>query len=84
MPKTFLEYMNYVGGFGLSYAHSAIKPIASLGDTPPKSHKFGRTSAGVNLNADTKRIPRKSGQRLVVINIVIYIQTKTLKEQYTV
>jgi len=64
MPKkTFKEYINYVGGFGLSYAHSAIKPIASLGDTPPKTHKFGRTSAGVNLNADTKRIPRKSGQK---------------------
>jgi len=63
MPKTFLEYINYVGGFGLSYAHSAIKPIASLGDTPPKSHKYGRVGAGVNLNADTKRIPRKSGQK---------------------
>jgi hypothetical protein len=64
MPKkTFKEYINYVGGFGLSYAHSAIKPIASLGDTPPKSHKFGRTSAGVNLNADTKRVPKKAGQK---------------------
>ena len=47
MPKTFLEYMNYIGGFGLSYAHSAIKPIASLGDTPPKGHKYGRVGAGV-------------------------------------
>ena len=63
MPKTFLEYMNYVGGFGLSYAHSAIKPIASLGDTPPKSHKYGRVGAGVGLNADTNRIPKKAGQK---------------------
>ena len=64
MPKrTFKEYMNYVGGFGLSYAHSAIKPIASLGDTPPKSHKYGRVGAGVGLYADTKRIPRKPGQK---------------------
>ena len=64
MPKkTFKEYMNYVGGFGLSYAHSAIKPIASLGDTPPKSHKYGRVGAGVGLNADTNRIPKKAGQK---------------------
>jgi len=64
MPKkTFKEYMNYVGGFGLSYAHSTIKPIASLGDTPPKSHKFGRVGAGVGLNADTNRIPKKAGQK---------------------
>ena len=64
MPKkTFKEYINYVGGFGLSYAHSSIKPIASLGDTPPKSHKFGRVGAGVGLSADPKRVPRKSGQK---------------------
>ena len=63
MRKTFKEYINHIGGFGLSYAHSAIKPIASLGDTPPKSHKYGRTSAGVGLNADTKRIPQKPGQK---------------------
>jgi len=64
MPKkTFKEYMNYVGGFGLSYAHDTIKPIASLGDTPPKSHKFGRVGAGVGLYADTNRIPRKPGQK---------------------
>ena len=49
MPKTFLEYMNYVGGFGLSYAHSALKPIASLGDTPPKG-SAGRTSPGAGLS----------------------------------
>ena len=64
MPKkTFKEYMRYVGGFGLSYAHDTIKPIASLGDTPPKSHKYGRVGAGVGLNADTNRIPRKPGQK---------------------
>ena len=64
MPKkTFKEYMRYVGGFGLSYAHDTIKPIASLGDTPPKSHKFGRVGAGVGLYADTNRIPRKPGQK---------------------
>jgi len=64
MPKkTFKEYMNYVGGFGLSYAHSAIKPIASLGDTPPKGHKYGRVGAGVGLNADTNRVPKKAGQK---------------------
>ena len=64
MPKkTFKEYMRYVGGFGLSYAHDTIKPIASLGDTPPKSHKFGRVGAGVGLYADTRRIPRKPGQK---------------------
>ena len=61
--KTFKEYMRYVGGFGLSYAHDTIKPIASLGDTPPKSHKFGRVGAGVGLYADTRRIPRKPGQK---------------------
>ena len=64
MPKkTFKEYMRYVGGFGLSYAHDTIKPIASLGDTPPKSHKYGRVGAGVGLYADTRRIPRKPGQK---------------------
>ena len=62
MPKTFLEYMNYVGGFGLSYAHSALKPIASLGDTPPKG-SAGRTSPGAGLHAATNRVPRKKGQK---------------------
>ena len=61
MPKTFLEYMNYLGGFGLSYAHSALKPIASLGDTPPKG-SAGRTSPGAGLHASTNRIPRKKEQ----------------------
>ena len=64
MPKkTFKEYMNYVGGFGLSYANDTVKPIASLGDTPPKSHKYGRVGAGVGLYADTRRIPKKAGQK---------------------
>ena len=64
MPKkTFKEYINYVGGFGLSYANDTVKPIASLGDTPPKSHKYGRVGAGVGLYADTRRIPRKPGQK---------------------
>ena len=62
MPKTFLEYINYVGGFGLSYAHSALKPIASLGDTPPKG-SAGRTSPGAGLHAATNRVPRKKGQK---------------------
>ena len=55
MPKTFLEYMNYVGGFGLSYAHSTLKPIASLGDTPPKG-SAGRTTPGAGLHANTDKI----------------------------
>ena len=59
MPKTFLEYINYVGGFGLSYAHSSIKPIASLGDTPPKGHG-SRDSRVVGLQASAKKLQQKN------------------------
>lgn len=39
-----------------------LKPIASLGDTPPKG-SAGRTSPGAGLHAATNRVPRKKGQK---------------------
>ena len=61
MPKNFKEYRNYIGGFRLGYSDN-IHPIASLGDVPPKN-KSGKDSRGVGLHNDTKRIPRKPGQK---------------------
>jgi len=62
MPKGFKEYIkSYLGGFRLGN-YDNITPIASLGDTPPKG-QGGKDSRGVGLHADTKRIPRKPGQK---------------------
>ena len=52
--KSFKEYGNYVGGFRLSNPGDNIKPIASLGDTPPK-RPGGKGSRGVGLHANTKK-----------------------------
>ena len=61
MPKSFKEYRNYIGGYRLGN-YDNITPIASLGDVPPKG-QGGKDSRGVGLHADTKRIPRKPGQK---------------------
>ena len=62
MAKSFKEYIkSYLGGFRLGN-YDNITPIASLGDTPPKG-QGGKDSRGVGLHADTKRIPRKPGQK---------------------
>ena len=59
MTKTFKEYL---GGFRLGY-HDNVKPMASLGDRPPKG-MAGRDSRGVGLHANKNpRIPRKPGQK---------------------
>ena len=59
MPKTFKEY---IGGIRLGY-HDNVKPMASLGDKPPKG-MAGRDSRGVGLHANKNpRIPRKPGQK---------------------
>ena len=94
MVKTFKEYMTGLGGFRLGNLDS-FRPIASLGDRPPKG-QGNRDSRGVGLVAnysgqapgtmrpfltaakkiqdknkkdkekikeDTKRIPKKPGQK---------------------
>ena len=62
MAKSFKEYIkSYLGGYRLGN-YDNITPIASLGDVPPKG-KGGKDSRGVGLHADTKRIPRKPGQK---------------------
>ena len=77
MAKTFKEYLSYLGGFRLGNLDS-FRPIASLGDRPPKG-QAGKDSRGVGLNANytsqaagtmrpfitanTKRVPRKPGQK---------------------
>ena len=62
MPKSFKEYIGrYLGGVRLGN-YDNITPIASLGDVPPKG-QGGKDSRGVGLHADTKRIPRKPGQK---------------------
>ena len=59
MPKTFKEY---IGGVRLGY-HDNVKPMADLGDKPPKG-MAGRDSRGVGLHANKNpRIPRKPGQK---------------------
>ena len=59
MPKTFKEY---IGGIRLGY-HDNVKPMADLGDKPPKG-MAGRDSRGVGLHANKNpRIPRKPGQK---------------------
>ena len=62
MAKSFKEYIkSYLGGYRLGN-YDNISPIASLGDVPPKG-QGGKDSRGVGLHADTKRIPRKPGQK---------------------
>ena len=62
MAKSFKEYIkSYLGGYRLGN-YDNITPIASLGDGPPKG-QGGKDSRGVGLHADTKRIPRKPGQK---------------------
>ena len=51
MPKTFREYMGYVGGVRLGNPSDNVTPIASLGDTPPKG-QGGKDSRGVGLHAN--------------------------------
>ena len=63
MVKGFKEYIfKYLGGVRLGNPSDNVTPIASLGDLPPKG-QGGKDSRGVGLHADTKRIPRKSGQK---------------------
>ena len=50
MLKTLKEYISYMGGFRIGYVDN-IKPMASLGDRPPKG-QGGRDSRGVGLNAN--------------------------------
>ena len=51
MPKTFKEY---IGGVRLGY-HDNVKPMADLGDKPPKG-MAGRDSRGVGLHANADKI----------------------------
>ena len=50
MPKTFKEY---IGGVRLGY-HDNVKPMADLGDKPPKG-MAGRDSRGVGLHANADK-----------------------------
>ena len=50
MPKTFKEYL---GGVRLGY-HDNVKPMADLGDKPPKG-MAGRDSRGVGLHANADK-----------------------------
>jgi len=52
MLKLFKEFISYVGGHRLNVG--GLKPIASLGDSPPKTY-IGRTSGA--LSASKKTIP---------------------------
>ena len=54
MAKTFKEYLSYLGGFRLGNLDS-FRPIASLGDRPPKG-QGNRDTRGVGLvaNYDTQ------------------------------
>ena len=54
MPKTFKEYLSYLGGYRIGNL-DAFRPIASLGDRPPKG-QGNRDSRGVGLiaNYDTQ------------------------------
>ena len=59
MPKTFKEYL---GGIRIGSIDS-VKPMASLGDRPPKG-MAGRDTRGVGLHANKNpRIARKPGQK---------------------
>ena len=59
MLKTFKEYL---GGIRIGSIDS-VKPMASLGDRPPKG-MAGRDTRGVGLHANKNpRIPRKKGQK---------------------
>ena len=54
MPRTFKEYLSYLGGYRIGNL-DAFRPIASLGDRPPKG-QGNRDSRGVGLiaNYDTQ------------------------------
>ena len=54
MAKTFKEYLSYLGGYRIGNL-DAFRPIASLGDRPPKG-QGNRDSRGVGLiaNYDTQ------------------------------
>jgi hypothetical protein len=54
MPKTFKEYLSYLGGYRIGNLDS-FRPIASLGDRPPKG-QGNRDTRGVGLvaNYDTQ------------------------------
>ena len=54
MLKTFKEYLSYLGGYRIGNL-DAFRPIASLGDRPPKG-QGNRDSRGVGLiaNYDTQ------------------------------
>ena len=59
MLKTFKEYL---GGIRIGSIDS-VKPMASLGDRPPKG-MAGRDTRGVGLHANKNpRVPRKPGQK---------------------
>ena len=59
MTKTFKEYL---GGIRIGSIDS-VKPMASLGDRPPKG-MAGRDTRGVGLHANKNpRIARKPGQK---------------------
>ena len=59
MLKTFREYL---GGIRIGSIDS-VKPMASLGDRPPKG-MAGRDTRGVGLHANKNpRVPRKPGQK---------------------
>ena len=60
--KTFKEYRAGLGGHRIGYIDN-IKPMASLGDVPPKG-KGSRSSRAVGLTAQKNpRIARKPGQK---------------------
>ena len=50
MRKLFKELMSYVGGHRLNVG--GLKPIASLGDTPPKTY-IGRTGGALHASKKT-------------------------------
>ena len=58
MPKTFKEYLSYLGGYRIGNLDS-FQPIASLGDIPPKG-QGGRDSRGVGLNSGSRGLPLKA------------------------
>ena len=58
MPRTFKEYMSYLGGFRIGNLDS-FQPMASLGDIPPKG-QGGRDSRGVGLNSGSRGLPLKA------------------------
>ena len=58
MPRTFKEYISYLGGYRICKLDS-FQPKASLGDIPPKG-QGGRDSRGVGLNSGSRGLPLKA------------------------